>query len=1267
MPLARFWCCGGPSEADIDDGPPPWPSSAAEAAHAGGVLRPRGPSSASLATEKGPPASAKSIADGNSLSTAAPGPADAGTGSSRSRSSGRVLRHTAGSADPPPYVRSSEVHRTTTTGSVSLSAAAELQLPAGTNRVLSRVSQDLADLSELAVKGGPLHYPAGSSLPAFLPSSALRALVLQSGQGGQGSPGADDDGGGPLLQQAGSVGRLPVKLPPSMSGGPAQGPRAVSQVIEAPARPDTASTSQEISPNPGQQLAPWTAPAPPPGAGPRLGALLPQPTSAHPHPRPPGNWSPWLAGAAPPPTMPPRTMTDLRPIAEARVVTAEELPEATASPFGPPRAQTQDDTGYGSPAGRGPPPPPPSTPSDGADLTGPSFASSAVAAEQGQGAGVSRARRDEGAGAGGGVSWQVPVAAAVSAGPGQGAGRMTVRAAVRTAALAGGGAAAIFGGGAGGGGYGGESVFSTDGAVAAAGGTPRSAAAGSTDGPPGTPPMPLYGFRQNMPYHGSRHMSQVALLHMLQQPGGSSGSDAGLTLPAAASMAAGPGGAVAGGPGSGIGGGMGPGGMGGPGGGGLAPAVAALLGPDKGALATLNLSALSTEITALRWIGHGGGGVVFQAVWQGAPVAVKFLLAEASSPATAHAAALEGIVSSLVHHPNVVHSYCFECTRLTEASFAETEADRHRAMSSYEQGSGDLFESLMDTAALGGGGGGTGGGTGGYAPGPGLATISVGRRGSGLSRLASSTPVTPAPPSGEDGGGAAGGGAGLEALREGPEEADDEGTEGDASGVPTASGLRSGASGVSEVGPLSPPFSPPSLQRRDAAEGGRGEQGGAAGAGAGPGGAFGPGGGGGAGGGGSVWARRAASGRLRRERTSAEMSTGTAGGGGGGNGGGSQSRGGSGGNGGGGGAASTGRAKVLESTFQSEEGFGDPDISASRHGWGVRQVLSYLRAQPGMYMTHIIMEYCDRGSLLSAIKRGIFRMDAYAEDGSAGGSGLAKPSSSPLSPPTASLGAPGSRFPKRIVLRALLRTARDVAQGMCHLHANGIIHGDLKPGNVLLRGCRSDRRGFTALVSDFGLSKVTRGDKPVELNHWSTVTVMAPEVIMGRWVKASDVFSFGILLWQLVTSEPVPYGKLSVPQILLGVSTGSLKPEWPPGAHPALVRLGRACLTTSPEKRPSFEAIVKVLTKIEKHMRNELRQQKETEAAALASSVASAPQPSPLPVPSKPHSRASSVSGHVSASACSSNAGDPAGASVVVGGGGGGGVGGWQLPTRGSG
>lgn len=96
---------------------------------------------------------------------------------------------------------------------------------------------------------------------------------------------------------------------------------------------------------------------------------------------------------------------------------------------------------------------------------------------------------------------------------------------------------------------------------------------------------------------------------------------------------------------------------------------------------SVNVSALSREITGLRWIGQGGGGAVFQAVWQGAPVAVKFLLTEGESaalqskPHVMDALALEGVVSSVLNHPNVVHTFAFQCAHLTEASFAAVDPE----------------------------------------------------------------------------------------------------------------------------------------------------------------------------------------------------------------------------------------------------------------------------------------------------------------------------------------------------------------------------------------------------------------------------------------------------------------------------------------------------------------------------------------------------------------------------------------------------------------
>ena len=53
------------------------------------------------------------------------------------------------------------------------------------------------------------------------------------------------------------------------------------------------------------------------------------------------------------------------------------------------------------------------------------------------------------------------------------------------------------------------------------------------------------------------------------------------------------------------------------------------------------------------------------------------------------------------------------------------------------------------------------------------------------------------------------------------------------------------------------------------------------------------------------------------------------------------------------------------------------------------------------------------------------------------------------------------RLPQAVVL-----TAKEVALGMAYLHVSNILHGDLKPANVLLRSSRSDLRGFVTKISD---------------------------------------------------------------------------------------------------------------------------------------------------------------------------------------------------------
>lgn len=82
--------------------------------------------------------------------------------------------------------------------------------------------------------------------------------------------------------------------------------------------------------------------------------------------------------------------------------------------------------------------------------------------------------------------------------------------------------------------------------------------------------------------------------------------------------------------------------------------------------------------------------------------------------------------------------------------------------------------------------------------------------------------------------------------------------------------------------------------------------------------------------------------------------------------------------------------------------------------------------------------------------------------------------------------------------RDLLEMLRDVASGLCHLHARRLVHGDVKPANVLKLGPRW-------VIGDFGLTQKTGASEPE-----GTVGYMAPERFVGQVRTKNDVYSFAI-------------------------------------------------------------------------------------------------------------------------------------------------------------
>ncbi|KAJ3700585.1 hypothetical protein LUZ61_004290 [Rhynchospora tenuis] len=163
-----------------------------------------------------------------------------------------------------------------------------------------------------------------------------------------------------------------------------------------------------------------------------------------------------------------------------------------------------------------------------------------------------------------------------------------------------------------------------------------------------------------------------------------------------------------------------------------------------------------------------------------------------------------------------------------------------------------------------------------------------------------------------------------------------------------------------------------------------------------------------------------------------------------------------------------------------------------------------------------------------------------------------------------------------------LRMALDVARGMNYLHncTPMVVHRDLKSPNLLVD------KNWVVKVCDFGLSRMKHNTFLSSRSTAGTAEWMAPEVLRNEPSdEKCDVFSFGVILWELCTLQQ-PWEGMNPMQVVGAVGFQHRRLDIPDNMDPVISKIIRECWQTDPKLRPSFSEIMGALKPLLKSMPN---------------------------------------------------------------------------------